>query len=158
MSVGQGSSLGSGLALEELQLCWTCLQKKHWKMQAKAVVVVERVCGTLHTDTTGENQTCRERDGADSVRETFINFFYSTGDLDLISMINTAHLLGQSFNYNQLYNTITITCCLPTCLYGGDATEYYDYSNPQLSEAIQLICQYICLVSLDQTMQDQTVL
>lgn len=28
-------------------------------MQAKAVVVVEWVCGTLHTDTTGENQTCR---------------------------------------------------------------------------------------------------
>lgn len=29
-------------------------------MQAKAVVVVERVCGTLHTDTTEEIQTCGE--------------------------------------------------------------------------------------------------
>lgn len=29
-------------------------------MQAKAVVVVEWVCGTLHTDTTGENTTWKE--------------------------------------------------------------------------------------------------
>ena len=28
-------------------------------MQANAAVVVEWVCGTLHTDATGENQTCQ---------------------------------------------------------------------------------------------------
>lgn len=37
-------------------------------MQAKAVVVVEWVCGTLHTNTTGEKTTFRES-GRGGVRE-----------------------------------------------------------------------------------------
>lgn len=114
MSVGQGSSLVSGLALEELQLCWTCWQKKHWKMQAKAVVVVEWVCGTLHTDTTGENQTCRGGQGKEETwwETCFMLPIFRAHDLDCISNISTAHSIKQSFDYNNLlcdYNRMLLT-------------------------------------------------
>ena len=42
------SWLSSGLAREELQLCWALQQKKHWNMHARAVVV-HRACGSVHT-------------------------------------------------------------------------------------------------------------
>lgn len=42
------SWLSSGLAREELQLCWALQQKKRWNMHARAVVV-QRACGSVHT-------------------------------------------------------------------------------------------------------------
>lgn len=80
-------------------------------MQAKAVVVVEWVCGTLHTDTTGENQTCGGI-RRDVVRDTFHTSIFRAHDLDCIANISTAHLLKQSFDYNNLlcdYDRVLLT-------------------------------------------------
>lgn len=78
-------------------------------MQAKAVVVVEWVCGTLHTDTTGENRACGgEATEAMRLEAWSTPAIISKQDPDYVSSINAAHMLDQSFDYNHLFHDANV--------------------------------------------------
>lgn len=69
---------------------------------SKSRLVVEWVCGTLHTDTTGENRACRgEATEVMRLEAWSTPAIFSKHDPDYISSRNAAHLLEQSFDYNN---------------------------------------------------------